>query len=424
MSGRPALAATGGGWPTGLRTPSFRRITAAWLVSTVGDGVRMAALPLYTAVSTRDPIAVSVVAAAEVVPWLFVSAAAGALVDRSRPRRVVVVAHTLRFVLLAALAFAIVTDRAGVVVLAAVALAVTTIETFADSAAQVLLVELAGEADLSRANSRFVSVQTAGENLIGPLLAGAVFAWSPAACFGLDALSFGVAAAVIARLPDVRPDRSADGAGESLRQRILAGLRFLAFHPALRAQLIAVAAGAAAAGVMNALLALYALEVLGMRPSFMPSLLIILAVAGLLSSRAAPALAESLGEGRVMVTALMVCAGGFTLLGLATGVPVAFVACAAVGAGSGCWNVLSATRRQRLTPRHLLGRLGGVYQMLAWGLMPLGAALAGPLAKATSLGAVLVGSGLLVIVVLLLVARPLLRADPARTALPDAVERG
>jgi hypothetical protein len=58
-----------------------------------------------------------------------------------------------------------------------------------------------------------------------------------------------------------------------------------------------------------------------------------------------------------------------------------------------------------LTPRHLLGRLGGVYQMLALGLMPLGAVLAGPLAMATSLGAVLVGSGLLVVLVLLLVAR-------------------
>jgi Na+/melibiose symporter-like transporter len=344
------------------------------------------------------------VAAAEVVPWLLMSALAGALVDRSRPRRVVVLAHSSRFVLLAALTYAIVTDQAGVVVLATVAFVLTAIETFADSAAQLLLVELAGEADLSRANSLFVSVQTAGENLLGPLFAGAIFAWSPAACFGLDALSFAVAAVVIARLPDVRPDRSADGAGESLREQIRTGLRFLAHHAALRAQLIAVAAGAAAAGVMNALLALYALEVLGMRPSFMPSLLIVLAVSGLLSARAAPALAEALGDGRVMVTALLVCA-----------VPaVAFAACAAVGAGSGCWNVLSATRRQRLTPRHLLGRLGGVYQMLAWGLMPLGAALAGPLAKATSLGAVLVSSGLLVIVVLLLVARPLLRADPPR----------
>jgi MFS family permease len=407
MSGRPQLGLTG------VRTPSFRRITAAWLVSTVGDGLRMAALPLYTAVSTRDPVAVSVVAAAEVVPWLFMSAFAGAMVDRSRPRQVVVLAHGSRCVLLVALTYAILTGRAGVLVLAAVALVLTTVETFADSAAQLLLVELAGEAELSRANSRFVAVQTAGENLIGPLLAGAVFAWSPAACFGLDALSFAVAAVVIARLPDVRPDRPPAGPGETLRAQVAEGLRFLAFHPALRAQLIAVAAGAAAAGVMNALLALYALQVLGMRPSFMPSLLIVLAISGLLSSRAAPALAEALGEGRVMVTALLVCAGGFALLGLATVPAVAFLACAAVGAGSGCWNVLSATRRQRLTPRHLLGRLGGVYQMLAWGLMPLGAVLAGPLAKATSLSTVLLGSGLLVIVVLLLVARPLLRTEPA-----------
>ena len=427
MSDRPVCGpmATAQHQPVGVRTPPFRTVTAAWLVSTVGDGVRMAALPLYTAVTTRDPVAVSVVAAAEVLPWLFMAPVAGALVDRSKPRRVVVLAHSLRFVLLVALTYAVLTDRAGVVVLAAVALVLTTIETFADSAAQLLLVELAGDADLSRANSRFVAVQTTGENLIGPLLAGVLFAWHPAVCFGLDGLSFAAAAALIAKLPDVRPERPADGAAEPLRKQLVEAFRFLAFHPALRAQLIAVAAGAAAAGVMNALLALHALQVLGMRPSFMPSLLIVLAVAGLLSARAAPALAESLGEGRVMVTALLVCASGFALLGLATVPAVAFVACAAVGAGSGCWNVLSTTRRQRMTPRHLLGRLAGVYQMLAWGLMPLGAALAGPLAKATSLGAVLVGSGLLVIVVLMLVARPLLRSGAERgTELTPTVESG
>jgi hypothetical protein len=358
------------------------------------------------------------------VPWLVISALAGALVDRSRPRAVVVLAHGFRFLLLGALTCAVVTDHASVVVLGTVALLLTTVETFADSASQLLLVELAGEADLERANSRFVSVQTAGENLIGPLLAGLLFAWNPAACFGLDAMSFAVAAVVIARLPDVRPDRSTGRAGGSLRAQILEGVRFLATNRPLRAQLIAVAAGAAAAGVMNALLALYALEVLGMRPSFMPSLLIVLAVSGLLSSRAAPALAAAFGDGRVMVTALMVCAGGFAVLGLARVPSVAFLACGAVGAGSACWNVLSTTRRQRLTPRHLLGRLGGVYQMLAWGLMPLGAALAGPLAKATSLGAVLTGSGSMVVVVLLMVARPLLRTDLPGPATTGSLERG
>jgi Na+/melibiose symporter-like transporter len=427
MSDRTACGptATANHQDIGIRTPPFRTVTAAWLVSTIGDGVRMAALPLYTAVTTRDPIAVSVVAAAEVVPWLFMAPVAGAMVDRSRPRRVVALAHGLRFLLLVALTYAIVTQRAGVVVLAVAALVLTTIETFADSASQLLLVELAGEADLSRANGRFVSVQTTGENLIGPLLAGVLFAWYPAACFGLDALSFAAAAVLIARLPEVRPERSAERAGASLRAQLVEAFRFLAFHPALRAQLIAVAAGAAAAGVMNALLALYALPVLGMRPSFMPSLLIVLAVAGLLSARAAPVLAEALGDGRVMVTALLVCASGFALLGQATAPAVAFIACAAVGAGSGCWNVLSTTRRQRMTPRHLLGRLAGAYQMLAWGLMPLGAALSGPLAKATSLGAVLTGSGLLVIVVLALVARPLLRSEEGRgTDMKSAVERG
>jgi hypothetical protein len=145
------------------------------------------------------------------------------MVERSRPRRVVVLAHSFRFVLLGGLAYAIGTGHAGVVVPAAVAFVLTTIETFADSAAHLLLVELAGDADLSRANSRFVSVQTAGENLIGPLFASVLFAWHPAACFGLDALSFAVAATMIAKLPDVWPDRSATSPGNRCGRRFSKG---------------------------------------------------------------------------------------------------------------------------------------------------------------------------------------------------------
>jgi hypothetical protein len=86
-----------------------------------------------------------------------------------------------------------------------------------------------------------------------------------------------------------------------------------------------------------------------------------------------------------------------------------WVAYLLVGVGAGAWNVLSATRRQRLTPGPLMGRVTSAYRMLAWGLMPLGAALAGPLAKATSLAAVFMVVGGVVVAVAVVSARPLVR---------------
>jgi hypothetical protein len=110
-----------------------------------------------------------------------------------------------------------------------------------------------------------------------------------------------------------------------------------------------------------------------------------------------------------MVAALALVGLAFLVVGT---VPVAGAVWAAylvVGVGAGGWNVLSATRRQRLTPGAMMGRVTSAYRMLAWGLMPLGAALAGPLAKGTSLATVFVAVGALVTVVAITLARPLVR---------------
>ncbi len=54
------------------------------------------------------------------------------------------------------------------------------------------------------------------------------------------------------------------------------------------------------------------------------------------------------------------------------------------------WNVITVSLRQRLTPDRLLGRLNSAYRLLAWGTMPIGAALGGALGQAFGLRAVFV----------------------------------
>jgi MFS family permease len=45
------------------------------------------------------------------------------------------------------------------------------------------------------------------------------------------------------------------------------------------------------------------------------------------------------------------------------------------------WNVITVSLRQRITPPRLLGRLNSAYRLVAWGTMPLGAAVGGILAE-------------------------------------------
>ncbi|GAA4017066.1 MFS transporter [Allokutzneria multivorans] len=393
---------------SGVRGPGFRRLFLAWSVSLVGDGVRAAALPLYVAVSTGDPLAASAVVAAELLPWLLVALPAGALVDRWRPRTVVLTAYAIRAVLTAVLAAVVFTGNDPVIVLALLAFLLTTVETFADSASQLLLVEIAGPADLDRANSRFVTAETIGVDLAGPLAASLLFVWEPAACFALDAVSFAVAAWYVARVPDVVPHREKHD-GESLVRQVVEGVRYLLTDRSLRVLVLAVVLCAMSAAAVNVVSALFAIQVLGFAPELVPTLMVTMALGILLAARVTPALGARVGEGVLMIISLLLVAGGFALLAAAVVPALAWVAYFVTGLGSGCWNVLSATRRQRLTPGHLMGRISSGYRVLAWGLMPVGAALAGPIAGATTLGTVLFGAAVIVATTAVVLGGPLLR---------------
>ncbi|SFS91222.1 MFS transporter [Saccharopolyspora flava] len=384
----------------GVRTDSFRRLLAAWGASSVGDGVLTAALPLFTAVSTRDPVSVSVVAVASVLPWLLVALPAGALVDRWPPRAVLIGSLVMRAALTPALAALIAAGAAGVAVLAGCAFLLSSAETFSDSAGQTLLVTLAGT-DLERANGRVVSTETTGVEIAGPLAAAGLFAWRPEFCFLAVGFAFAAAAilasAVTAHGPVPREPTD-------LRTEVFEGLRFLVHQPSLRTVVGVVGLTALVTSGVNAVAFLHAIESLHLPAASVPTLLVCTAVGTLAAAPLASRASQRWGSGPVMITALIVLAAGIATLAVGTAQWAAWLAYLVMGLGAGAWNVLSAANRQRLTPRPLMGRVTSAHRVLAWGLMPLGAALAGPLAEATSLRAVLMGAAVLVAAITLLAA--------------------
>src|SRR4051812_36880809 len=67
--------------------PAYRRLWLATALSNLGDGIRIAALPLLAAVMSSDPVVVAGVAVAGQSPWLIFGLFAGAIVDRYDQRR-------------------------------------------------------------------------------------------------------------------------------------------------------------------------------------------------------------------------------------------------------------------------------------------------------------------------------------------------
>lgn len=62
------------------RARAYARLWSATMLSNLGGGIRMAALPLLVAALTADPVAVAGVTVAGRLPWLLFGLFAGAIV--------------------------------------------------------------------------------------------------------------------------------------------------------------------------------------------------------------------------------------------------------------------------------------------------------------------------------------------------------
>ncbi len=401
-----------------MHSAAFSRLLTAWGVSLFGDGVRLVAWPLVAALLTGNPLAVTAVAAAELVPWLLFSLPAGALVDRSDPRRALILAHLCRAALTAVLVAALLTGRASVVVLAALALLLTVAETVADAAAQVLLVAVAGEDDLLVANARVRTVESVTFNLGGPLVGGALVALQPALAFAVNGVTFLVAAAVVSSLPASTGAATVDAEpAASLLASVREGVRALWAVPGLRLLVSVTAWTSLATGAVNAITTLFALQVLALPVAAVPVLVVVEALGLLLGARLVRLVVARRTDGSVMAIALVLVGGAYLVIGLVPVTAVVLVCYLINGLGFAWWNVLASARRQRLTPVGLLGRVSNASRAISWGAMPLGAVAGGVLATVTSLQQVYVVGGGVVLVVALLARRALVASGlPTRPA--------
>jgi MFS family permease len=362
---------------------AYTRLWTATTISNLGDGVTLAAGPLLAAHLTNDPRQVAGLAVAQRLPWLLFALVAGALVDRWDRRRVMVRANLFRAAALALIAVMAGTHTIGLPVLYAVFLTVGVAETFFDNAAQAFLPRIVSPVLLPTANSRMYAGEIVANQFAGPPLGGILFGVAVALPFAIDGATFAAAALLIASISVTVPVPTVpEGTTRPpLRHDIAEGLRYLFGHPLLRPMAIVL-------GLMNLLgtmtiatFVLLARDRLGLSDAGYGFLLISGAVGGLLATPFAPRLIRRVGEGTVMVTSLWLFAA-IPLIVPLTHSPVVVGVYFALEAGVGIiWNVATVSLRQRIIPDRLFGRVNSVYRLLAWGTMPIGAAIGGIVAE-------------------------------------------
>jgi MFS family permease len=370
----------------------FRRLWAASAVSNLADGVLKVALPLVAVRYTESPALVAGLTFALTLPWLLFALPAGALADRLDRRLAMVGANVARAVLVAALAaVALVPDAGSIAVLYVVAFAVGVTETLYDTSAQSILPQVVPRTALPRANGRLYAAELTTNQFVGPPLGGLLVAAGAALAFGVPGALWALAVVMLLGLPGTY--RTVRTTRTTLRADVAEGLRFLWHDRILRTLAMMVGGINFASNAAFAVFVLYAVgpdSPLGLAEPAYGVLLTATAVGAFAGSFVAERVVGTIGRARSLALTILGTVAFVGVPAVTTDAWVIGAVSAVGGAGIAVWNVVTLSLRQRITPDALLGRLNACYRLLAWGTLPLGAAVGGLLGELFGLRTVFV----------------------------------
>lgn len=220
------------------RRAGLTGLLGAVAVSDFGSKMTFVALPWLVLISTGDPTAMGVVAAAELLPFILAQALGAPLVDRLGPRRTSIMTDVASMAVVALLAL---TYRGGIALLAVLVAVLGALCGVSQNSKTVLLRPVTEEAgaDLLRVTSVYFGISRFGDLVFAPLGGVLVALAGARTTIMLDAVSFGVAALIVAarvrpRL-ESRPSEGSylaalrDGVRHLWRDRLLTGIFAMIF---------------------------------------------------------------------------------------------------------------------------------------------------------------------------------------------------
>lgn len=360
---------------------NYRLWFGGQLVSLIGTWMQTTAQGFLIYQLTRSPAYLGYVGFAAGLPsWLFMLYG-GVMADRVSRRKLLIVTQTAMMILaaiLAALTFLEVVQPWHILILA---LLLGVANAFDAPARQAFVFEMVGRQDLPNAialNSTMFNLAT----VVGPAVAGAAYAAvGPAWCFAFNGLSF---VAVIVALALMQVQLTSKPVQRAALDDLKEGVQYIRNNIVIRT-LIGTAAMMSLFGLAHTtLIPAWAVTVLGGDAA---------TNGWLQSARGGGALIGALTVallGRWPVKGKLLTVGGFIFPGLLLifaemrWLPLALLTMAGVGWGFMVLFNMANTLIQTLVPDNLRGRVVSVYTLSFFGLMPLGALLAGWLAELTS----------------------------------------
>lgn len=385
-----------------LGRPFWTLVTSSGL-SNLADGVFKMALPLVALHYTRSPALVAGLELTRSLPWLVGSLPVGALTDRLDRRRAMVWANATRAVFVAVPAVAILSGEGSLWLLYLAAIGTGIAEVFYDTSGQSILPSLVPRKRLDRANGRLYAVELGAQEFAGPPLAGLLVATGLALSFATSTALWVLALiALLTVKGSFRPPR--EGPRTTILSDIQQGFAFLNSRSVLKTLALMVGMTNLANSAAFPMLVLFAVgsgSTMGLSEPEFGVLFAVIATGGVVGGLVAEPFQRRIGRARSLTVSVIgmivyVSAPAFTSNVIAIGAAF-FLG----GLTIMMWNITTVSFRQRVTPDHLLGRVNSTYRLVAWGTLPLGAALGGALGELLGVRSVFAIMGLVAFSVLI-----------------------
>jgi predicted MFS family arabinose efflux permease len=405
---------------------SFRLLWTGQSINSVGGFVSTLALPLLAVTrlhaSTFD---VAALAAIEWVPAVLIGLPAGALTDRSRHKRLIMMAANVGQAV--AIGSVPVTAALGVLSLGTLLAAAFTsglFEVSFQTAYTPYLRSIVPEDQLVAANGWMQSSQSAAQ-VSGPPLGGLlVQAVGTATAVIADSVSFLLSLISLALIredtvtPDARPERA------GMRQEIGIGLRQLLGDPLLRT----IATVAALANLLltwiSAVEVVFLARTVGVTPAMIGVIFAVSGAGGLAGAASASWINRRAGPRRVAQYAFL-CTAPFTLLLPLThrGPALAFFGIGVFAATYGIVlaGVTFAAIRQLCCPPALLGRVQASSRLLTAATIPVGSLIGGAVGQHFGTRTAILGGAIGYAVVGVIAATSPLRKPGAEARLDEVL---
>ncbi|TMH33426.1 MAG: MFS transporter [Betaproteobacteria bacterium] len=362
--------------PALFRNRDYMLLWSGQVVSTLGSSASYVVYPLLILAMTGSPAAAGIAAALGNLPYLLFSLPAGALIDRWDRKRAMISCDVGRALAVASIAIALWLDVLTVWQLYIASFIEGSFFVFFNIAEVAALPRVVPKDELPQASAQNEAAFAAA-HIVGPSFGTLLYqGLGRAAPFVADAISYvvSIVSLMLIRTP-FRAARPAQ-AKTNLRGEIGEGLRWLWGQPLIR--YMAFLTGSinlvnAGTGLVVILLA----QDLGARPVDIGLIFSIGGIGGILGSLIGGRVQKRFSFRQAIIALMWIEALLFPLYAIVPQYLLLGVVFALIYFIGPIYNVVQFSYRLALIPDALQGRVNSTFRLLAFGMMPIGAALSG-----------------------------------------------